>query len=88
MRDMTAVQSAGGPPEHLSYGYLTWTDSATFLAGGWAGQHVLVLPASKAVIVTTGDPQFTFGPPPRDALPPDWKPALELVRRYILPELR
>jgi hypothetical protein len=48
---------------------------------------VLVLPAYHAVIVTTGDPGFSFGPPPRDELPADWAPALELVRQRLLPAL-
>ena len=77
-------QSAGGAPEHLPYGLLTWIAPDGWLAGGWAGQHVLVLPASDAVIVTTGDPRFRFGPPPGDELPEDWRPALDLVRRHLV----
>ena len=83
---MTGVRTPGGPPENLPYGYLTWIGDGYLLAGGWAGQHVLVLPG--AVVVTTGDPGFTLGPPPRDELPPDWRPALDLVRRHLLPVLR
>ena len=77
-------QTAGGPPEHLPYGLLTWITPDGWLAGGWAGQHVLVLPASAAVVVTTGDPGFRFGPPPGDDLPDDWRPALDLVRRHLV----
>jgi len=84
---MTTAHTAGGAPEGLPYGYLTWTDGSQILAGGWAGQHVLVLPAYRAVMVTTGDPQFRFGPPPTDQLPADWAPALRLVRRHLLPAL-
>jgi len=84
---MTTAQTAGGPPEGVPYGYLTWIDGSQILAGGWAGQHVLVLPAYHAVIVTTGDPKFSFGPPPTDELPADWAPALRLVRRHLLPAL-
>ena len=47
-----------------------------------------VLPEASAVIVTTGDPRFTFGPPPSDELPEDWRPALDLVRRHIVDALR
>ncbi len=83
---MLRAQSAGGPPEGLGYGYLTWIGDGYLLAGGWAGQHVLVLPG--AAVVTTGDPGFDPGPPPRDDLPPGWRPALELVRRHLLPLLR
>lgn len=56
-------------------------------AGGWAGQHVTVLPASRAVIVTTGDPRFDPGPPPTDQLRPGWQPARLLVTRHLLPAL-
>jgi len=85
---MTRVQAPGGPPENLPYGFLTWIDDDLLMAGGWAGQHLLVLPAADAVVVTTGDPRFTFGPPPADELPADWAPAVELVRRHLLPVLR
>jgi CubicO group peptidase (beta-lactamase class C family) len=82
---MTTAHSPGGPPEQLGYGYLTWVGDGFFAAAGWAGHLVLVAPASRAVVVTTGDPGFTFGPPPRDELPADWAPAFELVKRHLLP---
>jgi CubicO group peptidase (beta-lactamase class C family) len=82
---MTTPHSPGGPPEDMPYGLGIWTGHGMLLAGGWAGQHVMVLP--DAVVVTTGDPRFDFGPPPRDELPPDWQPAVHLVRRYLLPTL-
>jgi hypothetical protein len=66
-------------PDGVTYGF------AHLPAGGWASQHVVVLPG--AVVVTTGDPGFDPGPPPRDELPPDWRPALDLVRRHLLPVL-
>lgn len=84
---MTSPQSAGGPPECLPYGFLTWVGDGYTLAGGWAGQHVLVVPSAAAVVVTTGDPRFDAGPPPRDELPTDWRPALDLVRRHLFPLL-
>ena len=84
---MTTPHSTGGPPELLPYGYLLWLDGGNPLAGGWAGQHVLVHRRSRAVVVVTGDPGFRFGPPPGDDLPADWRPALELVRRHLLPVL-
>jgi hypothetical protein len=64
-----------------------WLDPAGPLAGGWAGQHVLVVPSADAVVVVTGDPAFDPGPPPTDALPPDWRPALELIRQELVPVL-
>jgi CubicO group peptidase (beta-lactamase class C family) len=84
---MLRRQSAGGAPEELPYGFLTWIDADGWLAGGWAGQHVLVLPRAATVVVTTGDPRFRFGPPPSDELPDDWRPALDLVRRHLVPAL-
>ena len=88
LAQMLTRQSAGGAPEELPYGFLTWVDADGWLAGGWAGQHLLVLPAASAVVVTTGDPRFRFGPPPSDELPGDWRPALDLVRRHLVPALR
>jgi CubicO group peptidase (beta-lactamase class C family) len=64
---MTAPRTPGGPPEELPYGFGTWVGDGLSLAAGWAGQHVVVLP--DAVVVTTGDPRFDAGPPPRDELP-------------------
>lgn len=84
---MTRPQSSGGPPENLPYGFLTWLDGGMLLAGGWAGQHLLVIPAASAVVVVTGDPRFHPGPPPHDELPDDWRPALDLIRRHLLPVL-
>jgi CubicO group peptidase (beta-lactamase class C family) len=82
---MTTAWTPGGPPEELPYGFGMWVGDGLLLAGGWAGQHVVVLPG--AVVVTTGDPGFDLGPPPRDDLAPDWRPALDLVRRHLLPVL-
>jgi CubicO group peptidase (beta-lactamase class C family) len=84
---MTSPQSSGGPPEDLPYGFLVWVGDGYTLAGGWAGQHVLVHPDASAVVVTTGDPRFDLGPPPSDELPRDWRPALDLVRRHLCPLL-
>ncbi len=84
---MTTPHSAGGPPESEPYGYLTWLPRGMLLAGGWAGQHMMVVPAADAVAVITGDPGFDPGPPPTDRLPPDWQPALHLLREDLLPTL-
>lgn len=88
LAEMTSAQSAGGPPEGLQYGYLTWVDGEIAMAGGWGGQHMLVVPSAHAVVVATGETGFNVGPPPRDALPADWAPALDLIRRHLLPLLR
>ena len=87
-RAMVTPSSPGGPPEGVAYGYLTWVEEDCWFAGGWAGLHVVCVPASRAVVVTTGDPAFTFGPRPSDSMPEGWRPALELVRRHLLPVLR
>jgi hypothetical protein len=87
LAEMTSVRSEGGPPEDLAYGYLTWVGDGFFAAAGWAGQLVLVVPRAGAVVVTTGDPGFSFGPPPRDELPPDWRPAFALIKEHVLPVL-
>jgi CubicO group peptidase (beta-lactamase class C family) len=84
---MVGRRSAGGPPEDTGYGFCTWVADDHFFAGGWAGQHVVVVPAARAVVVTTGDPRFRLGPPATDELPPDWRPALHLVRDHLLPVL-
>ncbi|SFO42588.1 CubicO group peptidase, beta-lactamase class C family [Geodermatophilus obscurus] len=86
-RDMLTAHTRGGPPEERPYGYLVWIDDAGPLAGGWAGQHVHAVPAADAVVVTTGDPEFSFGPPPRDRLQDGWRPAHDLVAEHLLPVL-
>lgn len=87
LAQMTSEQTAGGPPEGVAYGFLTWVDAGNPMAAGWAGQHVLALRDASAVVVVTGDPRFEVGPPVRDELPPDWAPGLDLVRHHLLPAL-
>jgi CubicO group peptidase (beta-lactamase class C family) len=86
-QQMTRAQTRGGPPELVPYGFLLWIPDGMLLAGGWAGQHLLVVPAAGAVVVTTGDPAFDPGPPPTDQMPADWRPAFDLVRQHLLPVL-
>jgi CubicO group peptidase (beta-lactamase class C family) len=86
-REMTTAQSAGGPPENCGYGYGLWVDDHGPFAGGWAGQHVTLVPPARAVIVTTGDPRFDPGPPPTDELRPGWRPARDLVVEHLVPAL-
>jgi hypothetical protein len=85
---LSRPHTAGGPPEGLPYGFHVWLDDGLLLAAGWAGQHLLVVPDAGAVVVTTGDPGLTFGPPPSDDLPAHRAPALTLVRQHLLPVLR
>lgn len=84
-REMTTAHTSGGPPEGHGYGYLMWVDDHGYFAGGWAGQHVTVVPAARAIVVTTGDPRFDPGPPPTHRLPPDWRPARDLVVERLFP---
>lgn len=86
-RAMVTPQTTGGPPEGHGYGYFTWVDDHGFFAGGWAGQHVTVVPQVRAVVVTTGDPRFDPGPPPTDELAPGWRPARDLVTARLVPAL-
>jgi CubicO group peptidase (beta-lactamase class C family) len=85
--DMVTAHNGGGPPEDHPYGYLLWIARGHVFAAGWAGQLVAAVPASRAVVVVTGDPRFDPGPPPSDQLPPDWRPAGELVAAHLLPTL-
>ncbi|GIH97004.1 hypothetical protein Psi01_76340 [Planobispora siamensis] len=70
----TTARNAGGPPENLAYGYLWWTTAVAghhaFVAGGYAGQHIVVVPSLRLITVTTGA---------EAALTPGWQPALRLV---------
>ena len=66
----TTAHVAGGPPEELPYGFLWWTGAERghriFMAAGYAGQFLLVVPDLDLVVVGTGD---------ADALPPGWTSA-------------
>ncbi|GAT69508.1 putative beta-lactamase [Planomonospora sphaerica] len=57
----TTGRSAGGPPEGLPYGWLFWVcrvaGRPAYMAAGWAGQYVLVVPEETLTIVVTGDPE-------------------------------
>ncbi|MEV3973444.1 serine hydrolase domain-containing protein [Streptomyces sp. NPDC050698] len=72
--EATRPHTAGGPPESAGYGYLWWvTEMAghtAFFAGGYAGQHVVVVPDLGLVTVTTGA---------EAALRPGWRPALCVI---------
>lgn len=72
--EATRVRVRGGPPEGLPYGFLWWIDDhlapRRFLAAGYAGQFVLVLPADDLVVVGTGD---------ASRLSPSWTSAWHLA---------
>lgn len=55
----TTMQSEGGPPEGVAYGYLWWVTEdcghRSFFAGGYGGQYVTVVPELGLVVATTGD---------------------------------
>lgn len=80
---MTSRQNDGGPPEDIPYGFLTWLPPGLVMAAGWAGQHLLVDRSRRLVVVVTTDAGFRPGPPPIDAMPQDWRPAVELVRPVL-----
>ncbi len=75
VRGMTTATTPGGPPEGCRYGRLTWVDDHGFFLGGWAGQHVTVLPAHRLVAVTTGLPEL---------LPDGWAPARTAVLEHLV----
>lgn len=88
LADMLRAHSQGGPPEQQPYGYLTWIAENGYFAGGWAGQHVTVVPEARAVIVTTGEPRGDQGPPGDNEAPAPWLPAKRLVDSQIVPRLQ
>jgi CubicO group peptidase (beta-lactamase class C family) len=77
LTEATTARSPGGPPEHRPYGRLFWIDEVAglpaFFAGGYAGQHTLVVPAAGLTPVTTGE---------ESRLLPDWRwrPGIEVTR--------
>ncbi|GAB2596751.1 hypothetical protein GCM10027168_31910 [Streptomyces capparidis] len=73
-REATRAHTPGGPPERTGYGFLWWSTEmagrTAFFAGGWAGQHLVVVPALRLITVTTGD---------ASALAPGWRRGRELT---------
>jgi len=46
-----------------------------FSAGGWGGQHIMVLPELNSVVVFTGGNYVTKRPP------------FKIIKKYVLPAL-
>ena len=85
VRWMRTPSSGGGPPEGRPYGAGLWIeDEEVCFGAGWAGQLLLCRPVDGLVVVTQSDPAFDYGPPARDAMPPDWRAPLDLVREHLL----
>lgn len=67
----------------VGYGYAWWTKPYTltgqrinmYYAGGWGGQHIMVLPQANTVVVFTGGNYMTYRPPFR------------IMQEYILPAI-
>jgi len=63
------------------YSYTWWTKAfdvagrriEMYSAGGWGGQHIMVLPALDAVVVFTGGNYTT------------WRPPFKILEQYVLP---
>ena len=74
----TRPHVTGGAPEDRQYGWLFWIDRVAgrpaFFAGGYAGQHVLVVPSAGLTVVTTGA---------EARLEPGWRPAIEVSRDLV-----
>lgn len=75
LAEATTARSPGGIPEDRPYGRMFWIDEVAggpaFFAGGYAGQHVLVVPHRRLTLVTTGDER---------RLVPGWRAGLEVTR--------
>jgi CubicO group peptidase (beta-lactamase class C family) len=54
VREATRPQSPGGGPEGCAYGWFWWVDGETYFAAGYAGQCLVVSPATRTVAVATG----------------------------------
>jgi CubicO group peptidase (beta-lactamase class C family) len=78
------VDAATGPEEDTpwgkgTYGYLWWRTTfdghQAYFAGGWGGQHIIVVPSLDLVVVTAATPTATTV-----ATDP-----MNLVRRFVVP---
>lgn len=78
---LTGIRVPGSKWSH-GYAYSWWTksydelDMDIFLASGWGGQNIMVLPASKMVVVFTGG-NYTKAPAPK-----------KIMDKYIVPAIR
>jgi CubicO group peptidase (beta-lactamase class C family) len=59
VRESTQEHNQGGPPGNVGYGYLWWVTEIkghpVYLAGGWGGQFVHILPDLDVVVAITSD---------------------------------
>ena len=70
VREATRAQSPGGGPEGCAYGWFWWVDGEVFFAAGYAGQCLVVEPATRTVAVATGT---------EERLQPGWRNARHAI---------
>jgi len=77
------IDIPGEPSGKLGYSYTWWTKEYSaggklinmYAAGGWGGQHIMVLPEVNTVVVFTGGNYTTKRPP------------FKILKKYIIPAL-
>jgi CubicO group peptidase (beta-lactamase class C family) len=77
------INIPGEPSGKLGYSYSWWTKDYTvggkrihmYAAGGWGGQHIMVLPEVNMVVVFTGGNYLSKRPP------------FKILEKYILPAI-
>jgi CubicO group peptidase (beta-lactamase class C family) len=77
------IKVPGEPSGKVGYSYSWWTkdysvggrDVHMYAAGGWGGQHIMVLPELDMVVVFTGANYLTKRPP------------YPILEKYILPAI-
>ena len=76
-----------GAFDAVNYGYQWWMNSGApdslFIAAGYGGQFIIIVPRAQMVIVTTADPNISA------ALANDHELAIiEIIAQYILPAIQ
>ena len=77
------INVPGEPSGKLGYAYTWWTKEYShsgkriymYAAGGWGGQHIMVLPEVNTVVVFTGGNYLTKRPP------------FKILKKYIIPAM-